>query len=71
MYSNSYHTHALIAKKTTSSALSFFSFRFLCRALSTFLSAQLPSNGSLRVTANAPGAPKAAAKKVNLKIVFI
>ncbi len=48
----------------------FYSFRFLCRALSTFLSAQLPSNGELRVTANAPGAAKGAAKKVHLGIVF-
>ncbi|XP_028402357.1 ectopic P granules protein 5 homolog [Dendronephthya gigantea] len=39
------------------------SFRFLCRALSTFLSAQLPSNGQIRVKANAPGEAKATAKK--------
>ncbi|CAB3976712.1 Hypothetical predicted protein [Paramuricea clavata] len=39
------------------------SFRFLCRALSTFLSAQLPTNGLPRVKTNAPGCPKAGAKK--------
>jgi hypothetical protein len=58
-----------IFRTLNSSSLSFCSFRFLCRALSTFLSAQLPTNGLPRVKANAPGCPKAAAKKVNLEML--